>query len=83
MKLESGMLLARVYPASPANKLGLKYRDIIEKIDNVDVSKLSLEEFSKILVSKDSHKFKVRLSNGKTKKFVTTRVHFILPAMIC
>lgn len=76
LKISSGILIVRVYPSSTAYNLGLKYRDIIKKIDNVDVSKISQEEFSKILSKGNKHKIKVKLLDGKTKNVVINKSSF-------
>lgn len=76
LKISSGILLVRVYPSSTAYKLGLKFRDIIEKIDNVDVSEISQDEFSRILSKGNEHKIKVKLTDGKTKKVVISKGSF-------
>ena len=75
-----GVMIVQTYENSPAIRFNLEPGDIIMKIDNVDISQLSVEECSKRMRGNPSTKVKFTVKKGRTgkveEKFITRdRVH--------
>lgn len=80
-KTESEFVFARIYPGSIFDKLGVNKGDVILEIDGKDISHMALEAVSDWLKNKDTHKFKVRLSNNKIETWSLDKRSQVLPAV--
>ena len=59
-KAESGdIVVAGIFKDSPAEKAGLKEGDIIKKIDDKDVTKMEISEFSNYVIQSKNNEFKI------------------------
>lgn len=58
-------IIVTVFENSPAEKAGLKVNDIIVKVGNEDVSKMSLSDMSKIIKGKEGTKFNITVERNK------------------
>ena len=63
-----GVMIVQTYEGSPAIKFNLEPGDIIMKIDDIDISQLSVEECSKRMRGNPSTKVKFTVKKGRTGK---------------
>ena len=63
-----GVMIVQTYEGSPAIKFNLEPGDIIMKIDDIEISQLSVEECSKRMRGNPSTKVKFTVKKGRTGK---------------
>ncbi|MBQ2642909.1 MAG: S41 family peptidase [Eubacterium sp.] len=66
--------IVRVFPNTPAAKVGLKKGDVIYKIDDKDVSNLGVDKIVLRIKGKENSTFKLQVYRPSIKNYVTVNV---------
>ena len=80
---ENKLMIYEVFDESPADKAGIKEKDIIVSIDDVLIDNKSTEEISELITNSKKKVFKIRiLRENKEYEFEVEKKTLIVPALV-
>lgn len=72
--LDGNVIILKVFDGSPADKVGLEQLDIIKKIDDIDLTNKTANEFTTIVKNSKSDKFNLTISrDGAVSTLLVTK----------